>query len=168
MLPKRLSSKYSVPAQTLQVVHKGSVKTKELSSNSTHPFVDCLCMPTYACVCTRAPRAHTHNFKVRSKNGEPVGKFLYLGKYAPYTVATHIIRKHVTRWSQISGQINSIDPVFVDTAYFLKETPPMHYRQRILPVNDTHDTNCTNHCYHSRRLLAESLHCLKSPLHLLL
>ena len=106
--------------------------------------------------------------KVRSKNGEPVGKFPYLGKYAPYTVATHIIRKHVTRWSQISGQINSIDPVFVDTAYFLKETPLMHYRQRIPPVNDTHDTNCINHCYHSRRLLAGSLHCLKSPLHLLL
>ena len=75
------------------------------------------------------------------KNGEPVGKFLYLGKYAPYAVDKHIIREHVTRWSQISGQMNSIDPGLVDAACFLKET------------------NCINHCCHSRRLLGLSLHC---------
>ena len=106
--------------------------------------------------------------KVRSKNGEPVGKFPYLGKYAPYAVDKHIIRKHVTRWSQISGQINSIYLGLVDTACFLKETPPMHYRQRIPPVNDTYETNCINHCCHSHRLLGGSLHCLKSSPHLLI
>ena len=85
-----------------------------------------------------------------------------------YAVEKHIIQEHVTRWSQISGQINSIDPGLVDTASFRKETPPLYYRQRIQPVNGTHDTNCINHCCRPRRLLGGSLHCLKSTLHLLI
>ena len=55
-----------------------------------------------------------------------MGKFPYLGKYAPYVFAKHIIREHVTRQSQISGQIASIDPGLVDAACFLKETAPMY------------------------------------------
>ena len=48
-----------------------------------------------------------------------MGKFPYLCKYAPYAVDKHIIREHVTRWSQISGQNNCIDPGLVDTACVL-------------------------------------------------
>ena len=93
-----------------------------------------------------------------------MGKFPYLSKY----VDKHISREHMTRWSQISGQINSIDQGLVDTACFRKGTPPIHYRQRIPSVNDTLETNCINHSCHSRRLIGGSLHCLKSPLHLLI
>ena len=87
-------------------------------------------------------RSLSGSHKSPFKDWRACGKIPAFWQVRPLRGDKHIIREHLTKWSQIYGQINSIDPGLVDTACFRKESPPIHYRQRIPPVNENNKKLC--------------------------